>query len=169
MSDASADIDHGNGERRVHMNTDTTLGDPAGEAREKRSFTRFLPASARVLLGVPLIVFGLNGFLNFIPPPPTPLPEGAMAFLGALAETGYMLQLIGLTHLTVGVLLLINRFVPLALALFAPFMVNSIAFHSFLERSGLPMAIAFLVLELYLVWKYREAYRPVLRARASVL
>lgn len=150
------------------MNTDTTLGDPAGEAREKRSFTRFLPAIARVLLGVPLIGFGLNGFLNFIPPPPTPLPEGAMAFLGALAETGYMIQLIGLTHLTVGVLLLINRFVPLALALFAPFMVNSIAFHSFLEPSGLPMAIGFLVLEIYLVWKYREAYRPMLKARAGV-
>lgn len=150
------------------MNTDTTLGDPAGEAREKRSFTRFLPAIARVLLGVPLIVFGLNGFLNFIPPPPAPLPEGAVAFLDALVETGYMNQLIGLTHLTVGVLLLINRFVPLALALFAPFVVNSIAFHSFLERSGLPVAIGFLILELYLVWKYREAYRPMLKARASV-
>lgn len=150
------------------MNTDTTVGDPAGTTRKTRSFTRFLPAVARVLLGAPLVVFGLNGFLNFIPPPPTPLPEGAMAFLGALAETGYMLQLIGLTHLTVGVLLLINRFVPLALALFAPFMVNSIAFHSFLERSGLPVAIGFLILELYLVWKYREAYRPMLKARASV-
>lgn len=168
MSDASADIGHDNGERETPMNTDTTLGDPAGQARETRSFTRFLPAIARFLLGVPLIVFGLNGFLNFIPPPPAPLPEGATAFLGALTETGYMLQLIGLTHLTVGVLLVINRFVPLALALFAPFMVNSIAFHSFLERSGLPMAIAFLVLELYLVWKYRAAYRSMLRARVNV-
>lgn len=150
------------------MSTDTTLGDPAGAAREKRSFLRFLPAIARVLMGVPLIVFGLNGFLNFIPPPPTPLAEGAMAFLGALAETGYMIQLIGVTHLTVGILLLINRFVPLALALFAPFMVNSIAFHSVLERSGLPMAIGFLILELYLLWKYRQAYRPMLKARVSV-
>jgi len=91
-----------------------------------------------------------------------------MAFLGALVQTGYMMQLIAVTHLIVGVLLLANRFVPLALALLAPFLVNSIAFHSFLEPSGLPMAIAFLVLELYLVWKYREAYRPMLKARTSV-
>jgi uncharacterized membrane protein YphA (DoxX/SURF4 family) len=148
------------------MQPDTVLRDTAKEGRGARSFTRFLPAVARVLLGAPLIVFGLEGFLHFFPPPPSPLPEGAAAFLESLVQSGYMIQLIALTHLTVGVLLLINRFVPLALALLAPFLVNSIAFHSFLERSGLPMAIAFLVLELYLVWKYREAYRPMLQARA---
>src|SRR5690606_6675491 len=90
-----------------------------------------------------------------------------MAFAGALAETGYMLQLIAVTHLIVGGLLVLNRFVPLALALFAPFIVNSIAFHAFLERSGLPMAFVFLALELYLVWVYRHAFRPMLAARVK--
>ncbi len=148
------------------MNTDTPRAS-AGEDRRARPVTRWLPAVARVLMGAPLVVFGLNAFLNFIPPPSTPLPEGAMAFVGALVQAGYMMPLIGLTHLTVGVLLLVNRFVPLALALFAPFIVHSIAFHVFLERSGLPMAIVFLALELYLVWAYREAYRPMLKARAG--
>jgi uncharacterized membrane protein YphA (DoxX/SURF4 family) len=137
-------------------------------ANKVRSVTRFLPAVARVLLGAPLVFFGLNGLLSFVPPPQVSLPEGAMAFLDALIQTGYMMQLIALTHLVVGVLLVVNRFVPLALALLAPFLVNSIAFHSFLEPSGLPMATAFLVLELYLVWKYRDAYRPMLRARAGM-
>lgn len=137
-------------------------------ARPPRSFTRFLPAVARVLLGAPLVFFGLNGLLSFVPPPQMSLPEGATAFLDALIQTGYMMQLIALTHLVVGVLLVINRFVPLALALLAPFLVNSIAFHSFLEPSGLPMAIVFLVLELYLVWRYRDAYRPMLRSRAGM-
>jgi hypothetical protein len=137
------------------------------DSTKAQSFTRFFPAIARVLMGLPLFIFGLNGFLNFIPQPTTPLPEGAMAFAGALVATGYMMQLIGLTQLTVGALLLANRFVPLALALFAPFIVNSIAFHTFLEHSGLVMAGIFLLLELYLTWCYRHAFRPMLAARVN--
>ena len=131
------------------------------------SFTRFFPAIARILMGLPLFVFGLNMFLNFIPQPKTPMSEGAMAFAGALFKSGYMMPLIGTTLLIVGVLLLSNRFVPLALALFAPFIVNSIAFHVFLEHSGLPMAAVFLALELYLAWAYRHAYRTMLAARVA--
>ena len=149
------------------MNTDAVFQQNTAENRRAKSFVRFLPAAARILLGLPLLVFGLNGFLNFIPPPSTPLPEGAAAFLDALVQTGYMMPLIGATHLIVGVLLVLNRFVPLALALLAPFIVNSIAFHVFLERSGLPIAVVFLALELYLVWVYRHAFRPMLAARVK--
>jgi hypothetical protein len=132
-----------------------------------KSFTRHFPTIARILLGLPLFIFGLNAFLNFIPQPETPLPEGAMAFAGALMATGYMMQLIGVTLLVVGALLLLNRFVPLALALFAPFIVNSLAFHFFLERTGLPLALIFAGFELYLAWAYRAAFRPMLAARVS--
>ena len=95
------------------------------------------------------------------------MPEGATAFAGALMKSGYMMPLIGVTQLIVGVFLVSNRFVPLALALFAPFMVNSVAFHIFLERSGLGMAIVFLALELYLAWSYRTAYRSMLAAKVD--
>jgi len=132
-----------------------------------KSFTRHFPTVGRILLGLPLFIFGLNAFFNFIPQPKTPMPEGAVAFAGALMNSGYMMQLIGVTQLIVGVMLLSNRFVPLALALFAPFIVNSIAFHVFLEHSGLPMAAVFLALELYLAWAYRAAYRGMLAARVS--
>jgi len=117
-------------------------------------------------MGLPLLVFGLNGFLNFIPQPSTPLPAGAAAFATALVQTGYMMPLIGATQLLVGVLLLSNRFVPLALVLFAPFMVNSIAFHAVLQPAGLPMVAVFLAVELYLAWVYRQSYRALLTARA---
>jgi hypothetical protein len=125
----------------------------------------WLPAAARYLLGVPLLIFGLNGFFNFIPPPEKPMPEAVMAFSMALAATGYMMQLIAVTLLVSGALLVANRFVPLALAIFAPFILNSIAFHVFLERTGLPMAGVFLLLELYLAWAYRSAFRPMLAAK----
>lgn len=138
--------------------------DLATDPRPK-SFARYFPTVARFLLGIPLLIFGLNAFFNFIPPPKDPLPEGAMAFAGALMKSGYMMQLIGITHLIVGLFLVTNRFVPLALALWAPFIVNSLAFHLFLERSGLPMAIVFLALELSLAWCYRRAFAPMLAAR----
>lgn len=149
------------------MITDTVDSLVAANAHPKKSFTRFLPAIARILLGLPLVIFGLNGFLNFIQPPPEPLPEKATAFAMALMESGYMLPLIGATMLVSGVLLVINRFVPLALVLMAPFFVNSVLFHLFLERSGLPMAAIFCALELYLAWVYRKAYQPLFVARAA--
>ncbi|MBE2215814.1 MAG: DoxX family protein [Opitutaceae bacterium] len=123
--------------------------------------------AARLLLGLPLIVFGLNGFLNFIPPPPEPLAEGATAFAKALLDTGYMMPLIGGTQLLVGVLLVVNRFVPLALVLFTPFIVNAVAFHLALEPTGLVPALVFLGLHLGLAWCHRAAYAPLLRASFS--
>ncbi len=113
-----------------------------------------------------MIIFGLNGFLNFIQPPPDMvMPEGAMKFSVALVETGYMMPLIGTTMLVSGLLLVLNRFVPLALVLLAPFFVNSLAFHVVLEHSGLPNVIVFVGFELYLAWTYRAAFRPLFVVR----
>jgi len=126
-----------------------------------------LAAVVRVLFGISMLTFGLNAFLYFIPQPETPLSDGAMAFSTALFQTGYMLPLIGVTQLVVGALLLINRFVPLSLVLFAPFILNAILFHTFLEHNGLPMAALYLVFGVFLAWYYRAAYRPLLTARFS--
>ncbi len=137
------------------------------EAAKASSF-RLLPAIARYVMGLPLAVFGLNLFFNFLPQPKTPIAPDAMAFAMALMKTGYMMPLIGTTLLVVGVLLVTNRFVPLALALFAPFIVNSIAFHYTLEHTGRPMATVFLLLELYLAWSYRRFFAPMLKAQARL-
>ena len=132
-----------------------------------QAFTRHFPTIARVLLGLMLAVLGLNGFLNFIPPPATPPPESAMAFAMALMKTGYMMPLIKGTELLAGLLLLLNRFVPLALVLLAPVLVNIVAFHAFLAPTGLAMVAVILGLHLYLAWIYRAAYRPLLIPRAA--
>lgn len=148
------------------MNTTAYTSPNSAPVASRGKISRIAVIVVRILLGLPLTIFGLNAFLNFIPQPEVQLPEGAMAFTIALVNSGYMMELIGVTQLIAGVMLLTNRFVPLALVIFAPFMVNSVAFHLVLERSGLGMSLIFLALELYLAWAYRAAYRPLLTARA---
>lgn len=138
------------------MPTDTT-----------QSLARYLPTAGRVLLGLIFFVTGLNGFLNFLPQPSTPLPAGAVAFAAALQQTGYLFPLLMGTQVIVGALLLSNRFVPLALALIAPIVVNILAFHVFLAPSGIGLAVVVAALEVYLTWAYRQAYRPMLAMRVT--
>jgi uncharacterized membrane protein YphA (DoxX/SURF4 family) len=144
------------------MATDTTLSADSVNRRNAKSFARYIPAVARVLMGLLFLITGLNGFLNFLPQPPT-LPDFAVA----LAKTRYMFPLIMGTQLIVGVLLLSKHFVPLALVLIAPVVVNIVAFHVFLDRAGLPLAMVVLALEVYLIWAYRSAYRPMLAMRST--
>ncbi|HEU4412227.1 MAG TPA: DoxX family protein [Polyangiaceae bacterium] len=126
--------------------------------------TRKLPTVVRVLLGLVFFVFGLNGFLQFLPQPPMPGPAGQ--FIGALVASGYLFPLLKLTEVVAGAMLLANRFVPLALALLAPIIVNIAAFHTLLAP-GYPMVAFLLGTELYLAWVYRDAFRPMLRAAVA--
>jgi hypothetical protein len=130
------------------------------------AITRHSATVARYLLGAAFTVFGLNGFFHFIPmntPPPAP----ALSFFGAMMATGYLFQLIKATEVIVGLLLLSNRFVPLALTLLAPVMVNILLFHAFLAPSGLPLPIILLAAHLYAAWSYRDAFAPMLRSRVE--
>src|SRR5579863_4029456 len=99
---------------------------------------RIVSVIARYLAGVIFLVFGLNGFLNFIPLPP---PGGiAGQFMGALYATHYLWVIFGV-QLVAGVLLLVNRYVPLAVAVLAPVIVNILTFHATMAPSGLPLAL----------------------------
>src|SRR5580700_5508958 len=106
---------------------------------------------SRVLLGLLFLVFGLNGFLHFIPMPP---PGGlAGQFLGALFVSHY-LRAVFLLETVAGLLLLVNRFTPLALAILAPVLVNIVLFHACMAPSGYaPAAIA---VALWFVLFFRE-------------
>ncbi len=149
------------------MTMSNTLPAEAGVGREARSFRCYPPAAARIRMGLMFFVFGLNGFLHFIPQPKSPMPEGAAAFAGALMNTGYMMPLVMGTQLLVGVLLLLNRFVPLALALIAPIIVGIITFHLFLVPATIGPGVVVLALEGYLAWAYRRAFRPMLAPRTA--
>jgi uncharacterized membrane protein YphA (DoxX/SURF4 family) len=124
-----------------------------------------LVIAARVLLGLVFFVFGLNFFLHFIPTPPMSGPPGN--FAAAMIATGYLFVLVKVTEVACGVLLLVGRYVPLALALLAPVVVNIIAFHAFLAPAGLVLPLVVLVLEVFLAWSYRRAYAPMLQAKVD--
>jgi len=124
-----------------------------------------LALSARLVLGLVFFVFGLNALFPFIPMPPM-APAGG-AFLGALAATGYMVPLLAITEAVAGALLLAGLFVPLALVLLAPVLVNIAAFHLFLSPGNVAVVVLALAAELYLAWTHRAAFAPLVASRAS--
>ena len=131
-----------------------------------RTLFDLTPTVARSLFGLVFLVFGLNGFFQFLPQPP--LPAEAGAFVGALFSAKYLFPLLKATEVVAGALLLSGRFVPLALTLLAPIVVNIVGFHVALAPS--PGMVAFLLAgELYLAWTYRAAFRPLFVARAQPL
>ena len=125
---------------------------------------KILVLIARLLLGLISVVFGLNGFLNFLSmgPPPTGF---AGQFLGALFVSHYYwviaaLQVVG------GALLLVNRFVPLALVLLGPVIVNILCYHVFLNHAGAPLAIVVTVLWFAVFYGYRQYFSGIFVQRA---
>jgi uncharacterized membrane protein YphA (DoxX/SURF4 family) len=116
---------------------------------------------ARTLLGLVFLIFGLNGFLHFIPNPP-PLPAAGQ-FFGALFATGYMPKLIFGTQVVGGALLLLGVAVPFALVILAPVIVNILFFHFYLSPVPAQFVPALIVaaLELFLAWYYRDAFAPL--------
>jgi uncharacterized membrane protein YphA (DoxX/SURF4 family) len=127
---------------------------------------KLVPTTARLFLGLVFTVFGLNFFLHFLPTPPE--PPKALAFAGALFGSGYLFPLLKSIEVAAGLLLLSGLFVPLALALLAPVLVNIIGFHLFLAPGGLPIPLALLAAELYLAWTYRAAFAPMLHLRTPL-
>lgn len=125
---------------------------------------RHIPTAVRVLLGLLFTITGLNGFLHFLPMPP---PAGDVAtVMGGFAAAKYLFPLIFTTQLTGGALLLAGRFVPLALALLAPVIVNIFLFHLALTPPA-PIAFFVLLAEVFLAWSYRDAFRPMLNMNAK--
>ena len=127
---------------------------------------KIVPTAARLFLGLVFTVFGLNFFLHFLPTPPE--PPRALAFAGALFGSGYLFPLLKSIEVAAGLLLLGGLFVPLALALLAPVVVNIVAFHLFLAPAGLPIPLAVLAAEIYLAWTYRAAFAPMLHLRTPL-
>ena len=119
---------------------------------------------ARNLLGLLFLVFGLNGFLHFIPMSPPPGLAGqyfTVLFVSHYMVLVFLLQVIG------GALLLANRFVPLALILLGPILVNILLFHSLMAPAGLPLALLATALWGIVFYRVRRAFAGVFVATGA--
>jgi len=122
--------------------------------------------TARLLLGLICVVFGLNGFLNFLSM--GPMPTGlAGQFIGALFLSHYYwavaaVQIIG------GVLLLLNRFVPLGLVLLGPVIVNILLYHLFLNPAGIGLAIFVTILWFIVFYGHRQYFSGIFAQHTAV-
>ena len=114
---------------------------------------------ARILLGLIFVVFGLNGFLNFLSM--GPMPTGlAGQLVGALVLSHYF-WVVAALQIAGGALLLVNRFVPLALVLLGPVIVNIICYHVFLNPSGAVVAAVVTVLWLIVFYGNRQHFSGI--------
>ena len=125
---------------------------------------KLAPTISRYLLGFIFLVFGLNGFLHFIPMPP---PSGiAGEFMGSLFVSHYLV-VVFLLQLIPAILLLVNRYVPLALVLLGPVIVNIFLFHAFMAPSGLPLALAVVILWILTFAGARSAFNGMFQQHVA--
>jgi len=124
---------------------------------------KIITVIARFLLGLIFLVFGLNGFLHFIPAPPPPSGTAGQ-FVGALFVSNYLV-VVFLLQIIPAVLLLMNRYVPLALTLLAPIIANILLFHILMAPSGLALAIVVTVLWIVVFLSVRSAFAGLWQQR----
>lgn len=126
---------------------------------------RAVAVIARILLGLAFFVFGLNGFLYFFPAPP--LTGYPAQFMAVMVGSHYTYVIFGFQVL-IGALLLFNQFVPLALAMLAPILVNILTYHVTMNPSGIGPGLFATLLWLILVLRYRSHFAPLFERKTRV-
>lgn len=125
---------------------------------------RFGLIAVRVLFALPFIASSLYFFSGKMQEPPPPAGDAGLFMIG-LKAAHYLMPLVKVIELSTGLLILFNRFVPLALILIAPILVNIFCVHAFLMQEGLPIAIVLVVLFGLLAFHHRGAFAPLLKAK----
>lgn len=117
--------------------------------------------ACRILLGLVFFVFGLNGLLHFLPMPPMPASDATT--WSTIMMNHHWMTFVAVLQVIAGLLLLVNRFVPLALTILAPQLVNILLFHLLLMGgSGIAPGLVCTVLEVFLLIVYRRNFYPLL-------
>ena len=121
---------------------------------------------ARILLGLVFFAAGLSGFLLISHPPAQP-PGLAGEFQDVFFRSYWVLFVDG-AELIAGLLLLSNRFVPLALTLLAAVIANIIVFHATMAPLGLPVAAIVTVLWALVATRHRASFAPLLAPKTTI-
>ncbi len=117
---------------------------------------------SRYLLGLILVVFGLNGFFHFIPMPPPSGPSGDLMM--ALFGSGYIIQIVKVVEIVAGLAFLTNRFVALAAVVFMPISINIFLFHAVLDPATGLVAYLVFIMSILILWSNKEKYQAMLKA-----
>jgi putative oxidoreductase len=126
---------------------------------------KILSLIARILLGLVFLIFGLNGFLHFIPQPPMPdTPDGR--FLTLLVTVHYV-EAISLVEVVAAVLFVVGRFVPLALVLIGPVIVNILLFHLLMQPATIVPGLVAAVLWFIIFFHVRSAFAGIFQAKVQ--
>ncbi|MCT4642354.1 MAG: hypothetical protein N4A33_08665 [Bacteriovoracaceae bacterium] len=123
-----------------------------------------LHLGTRLLFGLAFFIFGINGFLQFMPTPPMTSQAGAL--MGAFAKTGYFFPMIKTLEILIGSMLLLNLYAPLATILITPILIGITTIHLFLNPAGLAMMLILHILHGIIVWGYKDHYKSLLIKKA---
>lgn len=115
----------------------------------------------QIIVGLSLVVFGLNKFLHFMPNPSVSQEMGM--FMGALYKTGYMMPLVGAIQFLVGVSFLLNQYVSLMAIVIIPVMLNAVLVHVFLDPAGTMASAVIFFLIIIVMFKNKNAYSLIFK------
>lgn len=121
------------------------------------TFTKIL----RIILGLGLLFFGLSKLIHLNIMPTHIYTDEAAIFIDSLSNTGYILKVLGIFEIFIGLLMLLNKWIPFALLLLVPISINILLFHIFLDIPGLIVALVVVILNAILIYKHWKVYRPL--------
>jgi hypothetical protein len=117
---------------------------------------------ARLIMGLIFLIFGMNKIVTFWH---MPMPTGDAGALMVLMFTHHWLVFYGFIEAASGLMLLLGRYVPLALTLLAGVGINILLFHITLEPGAIPLPLFLAVLELVLVYAYRDSFAGIFASK----
>jgi len=115
----------------------------------------------RIILGLFLLVFGLNKFLNFLPAPEG-MSEEAGAYFGALMSAKVLPYLVGIVEVLAGLAFVLNKYGALMAIILMSVSVNAVLFHINLDPEGIGPALAVLILNIVVLYGYKDKYKDLL-------